>query len=115
MFPALPAMPRKLIDRSMDPPRRRPLRDGGGRRRGEERSREPLRQRINWPGEGPRREGRGSGGVGAGAAAAAEEIGAGDVGSDAAEASRGKLAWLGGDGAGRRVHGGLTSCLLDLL
>ena len=120
MFPALPAMPRKLIDRSMDPPRRRPCGSAGADGEGREgRRREPPGRRINWPGEGPRREGRGGGGRGRRRRrrAAAEEIGAGEVGSDAAEASR--ASWLGSGERerSRSGHGGVNVllCLILLL
>ena len=96
MLPALPAMPRKLIDRSMD----RAFRRGGalrrwGERRGKEGRKETLRWRINSSGEGA------LAGRGVAADAAAEEIGAGlgRVGCGGGESSRGHgrlLDWLSG-------------------
>nr|CAB3462262.1 unnamed protein product [Digitaria exilis] len=100
-LPALPAMPRKLIDRSMDPPRRRPPWSGGGRVSGERRGTEGGREgtsgaaeRINCRGEGAPREG-----------SPPAPRGGGDR-SGGGGGKWGRLAWLGGDGAGPGRYSG---------
>ena len=106
MLPALPAMPRKLIDRSMD----RAFRRGGalrrwGERRGKEGRKETLRWRINCSDEGALagrggRRRRGGGGDRSG------------VGSGRMRRRRvgGRLAWQGGDESSRG-HGMLLDWL----
>jgi hypothetical protein len=103
MLPALPAMPRKLIDRSMD----RAFRRGGTlrgweERRGTEGTKEPLGWRNNCSGEGA------LAGWGVAAAAAAEEIGAGlgRVGCGGGETGQAGLArWRRVESGARKVAG----------
>jgi hypothetical protein len=107
MLPALPAMPRKLIERSMDRPFSRrggapwvgfggatkPLGRGGEGRGGTRSSgggSAAAGKALGGNGESPPPPLLGVGGDRSGAAVV--------VGSDVAEASRGRLAWLGSGG-----------------